>query len=228
MEAGAGSAQNDTVMMKLFGFFRSSASYRVRIALNLKGLDCDFESVHLRRGGGEQYQPGFLDVNPQALVPALVDDEAVLTQSLAIIEYLDETHPEPPLLPDTAVARARVRAVAQAIACDIHPLNNLRVLQYLVKDLGHGADERDRWYRHWVEKGFAALEVALASHPATGRFCHGDQAGLADCFLVPQVYNAERFDVDISAFPTIDRINTACLALPAFEKATPENQPDAE
>ncbi|OZI19573.1 maleylacetoacetate isomerase [Bordetella genomosp. 9] len=213
--------------MQLYSYFRSSAAYRVRIALNLKGLPYEYIPVHLIKDGGQQLKPEYTRLNPQALVPTLVDGDAVLTQSMAIIEYLDETHPQPALLPDTPVARARVRALAQGIACDIHPLNNLRVLRYLKRDLDLPDEARDAWYRHWVESGLLALERMLADSPDTGAFCHGDTPTLADACLVPQVFNARRLDCDLSAMPTIVRIDAACLALPAFTQAAPDAQPDA-
>jgi maleylacetoacetate isomerase len=179
--------------MRLYSYFRSSASYRVRIALNLKGLVFDYVPVHLSRDGGEQFTPAFRSVNSQALVPVLRSGDDILTQSLAILEYLDELCPNPPLLPATPDGRARVRSLAQAIACDIHPLNNLRVLRYLTNRLGLSDEARNDWYRHWVELGLTALEARLSTEPATGRFCHGDQPGLANCCLVPQLYNARRF-----------------------------------
>lgn len=215
-------------MLRLHGYFRSSAAYRVRIALNLKGVAHEQVFHHLTRGGGEHRLPGFLALNPQGLVPALEEDGAVLTQSLAIIEYLEERFPEPPLLPKDALGRARVRAIALGIACDIHPLNNLRTLAYVTRDLGHSEAERTAWYRHWIADGFRGIEGLLAGHPATGRFCHGDRPGLADCVLVPQVFNARRFECDLAAFPTITRITAACEALPAFAAAAPSAQPDAE
>lgn len=211
--------------MKLYTYFRSSAAYRVRIALNLKGIAYEPKFVHLRRG--EQRSPDFLALNPQGLVPVLVDGNHVLTQSLAIIEYLEELYPKPPLLPQSAQARARVRALAYAVACEMHPLNNLRVLNYLETALGHIETKRLAWYRHWIAEGFTALEQMLAN-PSTGAFCHGETPTLADVCLVPQVYNAVRFGCDLSSFPTVRRINQACLALPAFRAAAPENQPDAE
>ena len=215
--------------MRLFTYWRSSASYRVRIALGLKGLDYARDPVHLVRDGGEQHTAGYRARNPQGLVPALeLDDGQVLTQSLAIIEYLDEAHPAPPLLPADAAGRARVRALAQTIACEIHPLNNLRVLGYLGQSLGADADQRAAWYRHWVGVGLTAVEAMLAGSPDTGRFCHGEAPGLADCCLVPQVFNARRFDCDLDAFPTVLRIEAACLALPAIRAAAPEAQPDAD
>ncbi|WP_018991012.1 maleylacetoacetate isomerase [Aromatoleum toluclasticum] len=214
--------------MKLYTYFRSSAAYRVRIALNLKGLAWDAVPVHLVRDGGEQRQPAYLELNPVGLVPTLDDDGQLLTQSLAIIEYLDETHPEPGLLPAGAADRARVRAIAQAIACDIHPINNLRVLQYLKREFGISDAQRDAWYRHWVEVGLAGVEQLLARDKRTGTFCHGDAPTLADCCLVPQVFNARRFGCDLSAMPTVRRIAERCATLEAFRLAAPENQPDAE
>src|SRR5438045_3695990 len=186
--------------MKLYGYFRSSAAFRVRIALNLKKLDYDNAFIHLRRG--DQGQPEYLGVNPQGLVPALEIDGQTLIQSLAIIEYLDETHPEPPLLPPDAAGRARVRGLAAIVACDIHPLNNLRVLRYLHGPLGHGEDVLGTWYNHWIDSGFHAVEGLLAGDARTGKFCHGDGPGLADIALVPQVVNAERYDLDMTPYPT--------------------------
>ena len=214
--------------MKLYSFFRSSAAYRVRIALNLKGLPYDYSPVHLSRGGGEQLRPEFRSVNPQALVPVLQDGERLFSQSLAIIEYLDEVHPSPPLLPKTPAERARVRALAQTIACEIHPLNNTRVLNYLTGVAGVGDDAKNSWYRHWVAEGFKSLEARLAGAPATGKFCHGDTPGIADCCLVPQVFNARRFKCDLSPYPTLIAIEGRCQALEAFQRAAPERQPDAE
>jgi maleylacetoacetate isomerase len=214
--------------MQLYHYFRSSASYRVRIALNLKGLPHDLQSVHLLRQGGEQLQQAFRDINPDGLVPALIDHGQILTQSLAIIEYLDETVPQPPLLPGNAFDRAYVRAIALQIACDIHPLNNLRILRYLVKELKVSEDDKNTWYRHWCEQGLGALEQTLAKDSRVGRFCLGDSPTLADCCLVPQIYNANRLQCDLSGMPTLLRINQACLELPAFANARPEQQPDAE
>lgn len=212
--------------MELYTYFRSSAAYRVRIALNLKGLKADYRYVHLVKNGGEQHKPEYLAINPQGLVPALVDNGQVLTQSLAIIEYLDETYPEPALLPMDALGRARVRALALVVACDIHPLNNSRMLKYLEQELHAGETARNQWYRHWVVEGFKALEKLLG-HPATGQFCHGDRPTLADICLVPQVFNARRFKIDLSPFPTIERINEHCLTLKPFADAAPEKQHDA-
>ena len=217
--------------MKLYSYFRSSASYRVRIALNLKALSYEVVPVHLTRNGGEQLKPEYRKLNPDALVPSLPDDSAdssVLTQSLAIIEYLEETHPEPPLLPQNAIDRAYVRAIALSIACEIHPLNNLRVLRYLTRDLKVSAEDKDAWYRHWCEQGLVTLEAKLATDDRVGTFCFGDSPGLADCVLIPQIANAQRFNCDLSAMPTIMRINAACLALDAFANAAPARQPDAE
>ena len=215
-------------MISLYTYFRSSAAYRVRIALALKGLDWQPMAVHLVRGGGEQHSLDFKALNPTGRVPVLVDGETVLTQSLAIIEYLDETHPQPPLLPADAVSRARVRAIAQTIACDVHPLNNLAVLQYLTRELAVTEEWKSAWYCHWVETGLTALERMLADHPATGSFCHGDSPTLADCCLVPQVYNAKRFNCNLSGMPTIERIVDRCAAMNAFRIAAPEAQPDAD
>ncbi len=211
--------------MILFDYFRSSAAYRLRIALNLKGLEAERRFVHLRKG--EQRAAGYLEVNPQGLVPTLVIDGEAFTQSLAIIEYLDELHPEPPLLPRDAGDRAWVRSIALAIACDIHPVNNLRILKYLAHELQIDEPRRDAWYRHWIVDGFGALETRLAAR-ATDRFCFGDSPTLADVFLVPQVANAQRLKVPMEPYPRIRAINEACLALPAFDHARPEVQPDAE
>jgi maleylacetoacetate isomerase len=212
--------------MKLYGFSRSSAAFRVRIALNLKNVSYDQASVHLRRG--EQRAPDYLKLNPQALVPALVDGELVLTQSLATIEYLDELHPNLPLLPNTSEGRARVRALAQIVACEIHPLGNLRVLQYLAKELKQDEPTVQRWFNHWIALGFQAFESLIAGHPETGKFCHGDQPTLADICLVPQVFNAKRYALDLTPYPTLMRIFETCMALPAFDRAQPSKQPDAE
>ena len=214
--------------MKLYSYFRSSAAYRVRIALNLKGLPYETVPVHLTRGGGEQLAPGYRKLNPQGLVPALQDDGRVYTQSLSIIEYLDEVYPQVPLLPKDAVARARVRALALAVACDLHPLNNLRVLNYLTGPMGLTDDAKQTWYRHWIAEGLSALEASLAADRDTGRYCHGEAPGLADCCLVPQLANAHRFKCDVSAYPTLLRIEKNCQALDAFQRAAPGRQPDAE
>ncbi|WP_144638435.1 maleylacetoacetate isomerase [Bordetella genomosp. 13] len=214
--------------MQLYSYFRSSAAYRVRIALNLKGLTADYMPVHLLKDGGQQLAPAYRQLNPNALVPTLVDGDLTLGQSLAIIEYLDEIHPQPAMLPSDAAGRARVRAIALTLACDIHPLNNLRVLKYLKHDMKVGEDAKNEWYRHWIDVGLGGLEQMLAGSPQTGRFCHGDTPTLADLCLVPQIFNARRFDCDLSAFPTLLRIDAACQELKAFQDAAPENQPDAE
>jgi maleylacetoacetate isomerase len=211
--------------MKLYNYFRSSAAYRVRIALALKGLSYDYLPVHLAKG--EQYSPEFARVNAQSLVPVLEEEGHLLYQSLAIMEYLDESHPNPPLLPADPLERNRVRSLALITACEIHPLNNTRVLNYLTGSLGISEEQKLEWYHHWVKTGFAALEKRLADEKGTGRFCHGNTPGFADCVLVPQVANAKRFKVDLGAFPTILRINDACLKVEAFQKAAPERQPDA-
>ena len=211
--------------MKLYSYFRSSAAYRVRIALNLKNIPYEMESIHLIRGGGAQHSAAFKAINPQARVPALVlDDGEVLTQSLAIIGYLDRTHPQPPLLPTDPLQRARIEAAAQVIACDIHPLNNTSPLQYLKRTLGQEQSAIDAWYHHWVLLGFEALEGMIQPGP----YAFGKAVTLADVCLVPQVYNARRLKVPLDRFPKIVAVDAACLALPAFDKARPENQPDVE
>lgn len=214
-------------MLTLHSYFRSSASYRVRIALNLKGLPYQYVPVHLLKDGGQQHTADYQRVNPAQLVPTLVDDGHAIGQSLAIMEYLDETHPEPPLMPRDPLGRARVRALAQSVACEIHPLNNLRVLQYLDNDLKVDEATKATWYRHWITVGFTAIEAMLAHDPSTGTYCHGNTPGMADCCLIPQIANSRRFDTPLDAFPTIRRIEQACLALEAFAKAAPLLQPDA-
>ena len=207
--------------MILYGYPMSSASYRVRIALALKGIEVTTVTKQLRRG--EQRAKDFLEINPQGFVPVLsLDDGQALPQSLAIIEYLDEVYPQPPLLPAAPIERARVRALSLLIACDIHPLNNLRVLQYLEGSLGEAQSARDTWYRHWIEAGFKALEEALGRDPARGRFCYGDAPSLADVCLVPQVFNARRYSVDLAPFPRIVAIDAACHEIAAFASAAPE------
>jgi len=213
---------------RLFGYWRSSAAWRVRIALHLKGLAWESVPVHLVRDGGEQRMPAFRRLNPQGLVPALEIDGLVLTQSLAIIEYLEETRPAPPLLPAQPAARARVRSLAQLVASDMHPLNNLRVLQFLRDRLGVDEAGREAWYRHWVSDGLRALETRLAREPDTGRYCHGDAPGLADCCLVPQLYNARRYGCDLDEFPVLLAIEAACRELAAFQAAAADVQPDAQ
>jgi len=209
----------------LYSYWRSSSSYRVRIALNLKGIDYEQAPVHLVRNGGEQNQPAYREINPLGLVPSLVHDGQVVVQSLAICEYLDEVFPKSPLLPADRQGRARVRSIAQSITSEIQPMNNLAVTQYLVKEMGQTEEAIRKWYVHWVDRGFSAIESWLGSAD-TGRFCHGDAPGLADCFLVPQVYNAERFKCDLQPYPRIMRITSLCRELPTFLAAAPENQPD--
>jgi maleylacetoacetate isomerase len=212
--------------IKLYGYFRSSAAFRVRIALNLKKLEYETAPIHLRRN--DQTKPDYLAVNPQGLVPTLVDGDHTLVQSLAIVEYLDETYPEPLLLPKHPADRARIRALAETVACDIHPINNLRVLRYLTHSLGHDEAAIANWYNHWIAAGFEALEKLLAKDSRTGVFCHGDAPGLADVTLVPQVVNAERYRLDLTPYPTITRIFRHCMALEPFVAAHPNNQPDRE
>ena len=213
--------------LQLYSYWRSSAAYRVRIGLNLKGLAHEIVPVHLLHDGGQQRSDVYRGINPQQLVPVLGHGNRRLSQSLAILEYLDEVWPTPPLLPSTSRGRHRVRALSQLVACEIHPLNNLRVLQYLEQEWSVPQSERDEWVKHWIVRGFDAAEAMLAGHPSTGTYCEGDTPGLADCCLVPQVYNARRFGVDMAAYPTLSRIEAACLSLPAFEAARPERQPDA-
>jgi maleylacetoacetate isomerase len=211
--------------MKLHTFFRSSAAFRVRIALNLKGLQ--YQSIVKMLGKGEQRSPEYLAVNPQGLIPALEIPEGVLSQSLAIIEYLDEQYPTPPFLPKDALGRAQVRSMALAIACDVHPLNNLRVLNYLKQQLQQDETNVNTWYRHWVTTGFVGLEELVQRHSSNGRYCFGDSLSLADILLVPQMFNARRFNTDLSPFPTLVGISTHLEAQPAFAAARPEVQPDA-
>ena len=215
-------------MLKLYSYFRSSASYRVRIALQLKGLPYEYLPVHLLRDGGQQLQPAYRALNPDALVPTLLDDDHILIQSVAMVEYLDETHPEPPLLPGSALDRAHIRALALEVACEIHPLNNLRVLKYLKHTLGVAEEAKDAWYRHWVELGFESVNTNLVRSGKAGRFCFGDTPTLADICLVPQVFNAQRFNIDVARYPAIAKVFDACMALPAFQQAEPKAQPDAE
>ncbi|HYD98397.1 MAG TPA: maleylacetoacetate isomerase [Alphaproteobacteria bacterium] len=212
--------------MTFYDYFRSSAAWRVRLALHMKGVPFEQRFVHLRKG--EQRSADYLKLNPQGLVPTLIDGGTVLTQSLAIVEYLDETHPTPPLLPADPAGRARVRALALMVAADLHPINNLRVLQHLTGPMGQSVEARDAWYRHWIATGLSALEAAVAGSPATGTFCHGETPGLADLTLVPQLFNARRFGCPVEPYPTLLRIEAACQALPAFERALPRNQPDFE
>jgi len=212
----------------LYGYFRSSAAFRVRIALNLKELQADPRFIHLTKDVGQQHGNDYQRLNPQELIPTLVHDGHTIGQSLAIIEYLDEVVPQPPLLPGDAAGRARVRQIALAIACDIHPLNNLRVLQYLRHAVGADDKVRADWQHHWIAAGFAALQAMLERDSATGRFCHGDTPTLADVCLIPQMANARRIQMDLSPYPALRRIEEAAYRLPAFTAARPENQPDAE
>jgi len=207
--------------MELHGYFRSSASYRVRIGLNLKGLQYDYKPVNLLKG--EQREDDYRKLQPQGLVPALVDGKNILTQSLAILEWLDEQHPEPALLPNDPLARAKVRALAYNIACDIQPLQNLRILKYLQSGLGVGDEQKTKWIRHWIHEGFSALEQQLDPAP----FAAGDKPGLFECCLIPQIYNAKRFGMEIADYPAIHRVARACSEIPAFIEARPEKQPDS-
>lgn len=213
--------------MKLYTFFRSSASYRVRIALNLKGLAYEQAPIHLRRGGGEQFSAAYRAINPQELVPALEDDGKIFTQSLAIIEYLEEKYPKPALLPADSAGRAIVRSMALIIACEVHPIQNLRVLNYLKSSYNQSDEQVNQWARHWIDLGLFALEQSIIKHGG-GQFCYGQAPTLADICLIPQLGNARRFGCDLSRYPTILAIEKNCLALPAFADAAPERQPDAE
>ena len=214
--------------LRLYSFWRSSAAFRVRIALNLKQLAYDIEPVHLVKGGGQQHTAEFSELNPQEFVPVLLHGNRILRQSTAIMEYLDDTWPENPLLPSVPRDAQRARAIAQMIACDIHPLNNLRVMQYLEKQFGASQAQKDEWMKHWIRTGFDALEKVLADNPSTGSFCEGDIPTVADCCLVPQVYNALRFKVSMKLYPTIKRINDECCEMEEFKNAHPSAQPDAE
>ncbi|MBP6019128.1 MAG: maleylacetoacetate isomerase [Burkholderiaceae bacterium] len=212
--------------MKLYSYFRSSAAYRVRIALNIKGIDYETVPVHLLKDGGQQLSESYRALNPTALVPTLQEGDWSVGQSLAILEYLEETHPTPALLPTDHRGRARVRAIAQTIACDIHPLNNLRVLKYLKHQIGVDEKTKNEWYAHWTEEGLASVEALLSRSTETGRYCHGDQITFADICLIPQVVNARRFECNLDGMPTIQRIYKACVDQDAFQKAAPLNQPD--
>lgn len=215
--------------MMLYGYFRSSAVFRVRIALNLKGIPPELAFVHLRRNGGEQFLPGYVARNPQRLVPALeTDGGEVLTQSLAIVEYLEEIHPYPLLLPGTAAERAWLRSIALAVACDIHPINNLRVLNRLRDAHGQDQPALDGWYAHWIATGMTAIEAMLRAHGSNGRFCHGDAPTLADVYLIPQVYNGLKNNCDMTPYPTVMSVFNHCSKLDPFARAFPEAQPDAE
>ena len=214
-------------MLKLSTYFRSTAAYRVRIALQLKGLPHELLPVHLIKDGGEHKTAAYLEKNPSGLVPILETEDAIIAQSLAILEYLEEVYPEPSLLPGSAIDRAYIRSLSHSIACDIHPLNNLRVLQYLTGQLGLDEAAKNTWYQNWIDKGFTAIETNLGRSKDTGLFCFGDTPSMADCCLIPQVYNAERFNCPMDAYPTIARITEHCLSLPAFIAATPDKQPDS-
>jgi len=214
--------------VKLYSYFRSSAAYRARIALNLKGLQYEYVAKHLTRNGGEHRLADYLAINPQGFIPALDHDGALVTQSLAIIEYLEEVFPTPALLPQLAIDRAVVRAMALLVACDIHPLNNLRVLNYLKSPLGQESDAVAEWYKHWIAEGFAALEQLIGKHSSAKRYCFGDAVSMADVLLVPQVANSRRYQMDLSRYPALQKVTTHLETLPAFLAARPEVQPDAE
>lgn len=215
-------------MIKLYDYFRSGAAYRTRIALNLKNLEYDQIPIHLTRDGGEQFKSDYAALNPQMLVPTLIDGDVKITQSVAIFEYLDEAYPEPNLLPSDAAGRARARSLAFLIACDVHPLNNLSVRLYLVDKAGVTEENRVVWIHHWIKRGFTAYEKHLVESPHTGVYSHGDQPTMADACLIPQIANARLNKCDLSDFPNILKIEENCQAHPAFERAKPENQPDAE
>ena len=214
--------------MKLYTFFRSSASYRVRIALNLKKISYEQAPIHLRRGGGEQLTPAYTAINPQALVPTLEDGGKFLTQSLAIIEYLEEKYPQPPLLPSDPAEKALVRSMAMIIACEVHPIQNLRVLNHVKKEYGQTDEQVNRWAQHWIDLGLSALEQTLVSQTRRGKFCYGDTPTLADICLVPQLGNARRYGCDLAKYPQILAIEKNCMVVAAFADAAPEKQPDAE
>ena len=217
-------------LIRLYSYWRSSAAYRVRIALNLKGLAYDYQPVHLVANGGEQRSDSFGQLNPQKMVPVLIDGERVVRQSMAIIEYLADVYHGSGyvLMPANTRERARVRGIAQVVGCDIHPLNNLRVLDYLQTEFSADAAQKEAWMRHWMTEGFVALEELLGSNPSTGEFCEGDEPTMADCCLIPQVYNALRYGMELSAWPTVTRIYQRCLEMPEFDRAQPEHQPDAQ
>ena len=208
-------------MLKLYNYFRSTASYRVRIALNYKELPYQLHEIHLVNGGGEQFSAEYQTINPQSLVPSLVDDNIVIHQSIAIIEYLEERYPKPALLPNDPVVRAHIRSLAQIIACDIHPLNNLRVLKYLKNDIKVTDKQKQQWYHYWIIQGFTAIEKILQQQGSSGKFCFGNKVTLADIVLIPQVYNANRFNCSLDNFPLIKQINDHCLTLSYFANAAP-------
>lgn len=212
-------------MIKLYSYWRSTAAYRVRIALEFKLLEYELKPVHLVKEGGEQHHPEYRALNPMELVPTLVDEQETITESMAILEYLEEKYPQPSLLPLEKTLRNRAREISQIIACDIHPINNLRVLQYLKNELHHSQDVVNDWYHHWLHQGFKAIETMISK--TCDRYCLGNELSFADVFLVPQVYNAARFKLDMKNYPYISQVNDNCLALDCFQKATPENQPDA-
>jgi len=214
--------------MKLYSFFRSSASYRVRIALNLKGIAYEQAPIHLRRGGGEQFGAAYRALNPQALVPTLEDGRKILTQSLAIIEYLEEKQPQPALLPKDPADKALVRSMAMIVACEVHPIQNLRVLNYVKKEYNQTDEQVNRWAQHWIDLGLSALEEMLAAQPKRGKYCWGNAPTLADICLVPQLGNARRYGCDLSRYTNILAVEKNCAALPAFIDAAPDKQPDAE
>ena len=214
-------------MITLYSYWRSSAAYRVRIALNLKGIDYEIAGVNMLKDGGEQHSDAYRAINPQGLVPTIDDDGLILTQSMAIIEYLEEKYPDKALLPGSTRERARARQLANIVACDVHPLNNLRVLKYLKAELEVDDRRKDDWYEHWIRLGFAAFESGLAETSSPGPYCLGESPGLADICLVPQMYNARRFNISLDEFPHLCQVERACLALDAFKNASPEQQPDA-
>jgi len=214
-------------MLTLYDYHWSGAAYRTRIALNLKGLAYEQIAVHLTRDGGEQFKDEYSTLNPQSFVPTLIDGDLKITQSMAIMEYLEETYPEPPLLPPDQAGRTRVRALANVVACDIHPINNLRVRLYLANEMEKSPEAQAQWIEHWIRLGFEALEVLLRDSDQTGEYCHGDTPGMADACLLPQVANAERNKVDLSDYPTIMRIVGSCRSNPLIDKASPFNQPDS-
>ncbi len=214
-------------MIKLYGYWRSTAAYRVRLALNIKQVSYSQQSVHLVKDGGEQYQPEYQSLNPQGLVPTLVDDGIVIGQSLAILEYIEEKYSQYPLLPSNVAERAMARQLSQIIACDLHPLNNLRVLQYLSNQLKVNDAEKSQWYHHWLAQGFSAFERLVAKWDSNGPYCLGGELSMADVCLIPQIYNADRFDFSMDAYPRLQEINQNCLKLARFQDAIPENQPDA-